>query len=1055
MIMKKSTFLRTGILGWSIFLHCCCSTVLAQYNKPLFSSNTLFIYNQDRQLPQNSIRSMCFDKWGFLWVATTDGLARFDGRTFKVYPQESKYANIRGFVPVNKDTIFAFPVSEGNVIVISKGNAVKPVDFDKDKYGLPAFGSFCFLPFEKAKCASSKEQAQLYQNLEINNSNNNTFLYSKDTFCAIMLKNYAGNNRTLNILTKPCLVTPSGITIPNGETITLINTTFVSLSNTKKSLSLYNLKGKIKDLPLPQSNGGQWTLYQSENSRQFFLACGGLLYQVEQNKTTGDLMYTCLLDNFIPTSVSMIINNNNNMLLVATLNDGLYVYKRNKAISLIDSTNKNINNSFYTQVVMPDNRTILTGTNKLFSDSGFIKTLPQLKNLQERVGIRDSRNNYWYINADTLIKNTVPGITGSRLKFGLREITYIFEDHKKRIWISGDNDWGYFANGGNDFTDMNLLKNYKRFDSIGRIYSILEKKDGSFLLGGSKGIFAYNPDQPKNGYSLYGLKDIEVRHIEIDTITGQIWAGTKGKGICSFKDNGKTISFFPQDRYGSMRTVHHFLTDKNGMTWISTNDGLFVTTRKSLLEFDSTGKGNPFYYKYSKTDGLITNEFNGACENPMVLLPDGYLSISSINGLARINTAEFRNPFSGGSLFLENKTASGAIVLDNGSTYTLNHNNNSNINFTLNFADWNEDYNIETSYRFGNSDDSSQTKWQPLAGDYTINFPYLATGNYLLTVRKRTGFGSNDYIYSAITIKVIPLWYETKWFYISLLLPLLLLVQLIVHLRNRNLKKANLLLNTRITNATIQLEDTNAELTQLNDTKNRLITLFNHDLSVPLFYVNQMMGQMAEDEKLRSVAPSFTENMLIMTNTMSDLNVLMGDLLYWVKIQQHNLSLELEEDAVDVFKIIDRTLNLFKFRIESNNIKVTTEIEKPIIIITDERLFLSILYNVISNAIKFTKTGFLNIRLFTNVATTNQFSLIFENSTLTKEKTASLNSAITDSDIAGTEAVQSRGIGLLLVEDFASMLDFTINYKFNDNGIFTVLIRGNINKDKPDKELLV
>jgi len=991
---------------------------------------------------------MCFDKWGFLWVATTDGLARFDGRTFKVYPQESKYANIRGFVPINEDSIFAFTVTGENVIVISKGNAGRPIAFSKEKYGYPILESFCFLPFDMARCTTAEAQNEF--NYNTRNIYNSTYRYNKDTFCAIVENNGTGNNRTLNILSKPCLITPSAIKVLNSESITLINTTFVSLSNTKKCLSLYNFKGKIKDLPLPKSNGGQWTLYQSENNRQFFLGCGGLLYQVKQNETTGDLIYTCLLDNFIPTSVSMIVNHHNNMLLVATLNDGLYVYKKNKAISLVDTSNKNINNSFYTQVLMPDNKTILTGINKLFNDGGFIRALSPLKNVPERLGLRDSHNNYWYMDADTLIKTTIPGITGTRLKFGLRDVTYIFEDRKKRIWISGDNDWGYFANGGNDFTDINLLKDYKRFDSIGRIYSIAEKKDGSFLLGGSKGIFTYNPDQPQNGYTLYGLKDIEVRHIEIDPITGHIWAGTKGKGICSIKDDGKTISFFPLDRYGSMRTVHYFLTDKNGMTWISTNDGLFVTTRNSLLEFDSTGKGNPFYYKYSKTDGLITNEFNGACQNPMVLLPDGYLFISSLNGLVKINTAEFTNPFSDGKLFLENKTTAGTIALNNGSTFTLNHSNNSNINFTVHFADWNEDFNIETSYRFSNSDDSSQTKWQPLTGEYTINFPYLATGNYLLTVKRRTGFGGNDYIYTAVTIKVIPLWYETKWFYISLLLPILLLVQLIVHLRNRNLKKANLLLNTRITKATEQLEDTNAELTQLNDTKNRLITLFNHDLSVPLFYVNQMMDQMTEDKQLQDVAPSFTENMSIMSTTMADLNVLMGDLLYWVKMQQHNLSLELEENTVDALKIINRTLNLFKFRIESNNIRVTTEIEKPIIIVTDERLFSSILYNVISNAIKFTKTGFLNIRLFTSTENANQFSLIFENSTVLKEKAASLNSAITDTDIAGTEAIQSRGIGLLLVEDFASMLGFTINYKFNDNGIFTVLIRGFINTNKPE-----
>src|SRR5689334_12702134 len=43
----------------------------------------------DQGLSQSSISSITQDRYGYLWVATLDGLNRYDGREFKIY----KHAN--------------------------------------------------------------------------------------------------------------------------------------------------------------------------------------------------------------------------------------------------------------------------------------------------------------------------------------------------------------------------------------------------------------------------------------------------------------------------------------------------------------------------------------------------------------------------------------------------------------------------------------------------------------------------------------------------------------------------------------------------------------------------------------------------------------------------------------------------------------------------------------------------------------------------------------------------------------------------------------------------
>ena len=42
-------------------------------------------YGSDDGLPNDNISALAFDREGFLWVGTTDGLARFDGRRFEVF----------------------------------------------------------------------------------------------------------------------------------------------------------------------------------------------------------------------------------------------------------------------------------------------------------------------------------------------------------------------------------------------------------------------------------------------------------------------------------------------------------------------------------------------------------------------------------------------------------------------------------------------------------------------------------------------------------------------------------------------------------------------------------------------------------------------------------------------------------------------------------------------------------------------------------------------------------------------------------------------------------
>jgi ligand-binding sensor domain-containing protein/two-component sensor histidine kinase len=67
------------------FFSCCTSNVFCQ------SENTVIVkkYTQKDGLSSYHVRKIIQDKWGFIWIATQDGICRFDGSTFVNYSKNS------------------------------------------------------------------------------------------------------------------------------------------------------------------------------------------------------------------------------------------------------------------------------------------------------------------------------------------------------------------------------------------------------------------------------------------------------------------------------------------------------------------------------------------------------------------------------------------------------------------------------------------------------------------------------------------------------------------------------------------------------------------------------------------------------------------------------------------------------------------------------------------------------------------------------------------------------------------------------------------------------
>jgi ligand-binding sensor domain-containing protein len=75
--------------------HICVTCCLLVAGTASFAQSTQTIFYTTRDgLPSNSIYRCVIDKQGFLWIATENGLSKFDGKNFKTYSTAHGLADI-------------------------------------------------------------------------------------------------------------------------------------------------------------------------------------------------------------------------------------------------------------------------------------------------------------------------------------------------------------------------------------------------------------------------------------------------------------------------------------------------------------------------------------------------------------------------------------------------------------------------------------------------------------------------------------------------------------------------------------------------------------------------------------------------------------------------------------------------------------------------------------------------------------------------------------------------------------------------------------------------
>ncbi|GMQ24181.1 hypothetical protein Aoki45_08630 [Algoriphagus sp. oki45] len=235
---------------------------------------------------------------------------------------------------------------------------------------------------------------------------------------------------------------------------------------------------------------------------------------------------------------------------------------------------------------------------------------------------------------------------------------------------------------------------------------------------------------------------------------------------------------------------------------------------------------------------------------------------------------------------------------------------------------------------------------------------------------------------------------------------------------HRNLKKthADLLVQQQKSESqNLELEAKSKELSEINETKNKLFSILGHDLKGPIGQVKSVMDLMIREQLDQE---EFMELIGYLKNDIDTVDFTLNNTLKWSVAQMEGF--EIKSVQFDLAKIIENVLALLQHSIKKKNLVVFNQTGANILVLGEPESVEVSIRNIINNAIKFSNPGdAITIYTEKDKSWVNLFILDqgvgMEKKQL--EKLLSDNYSLTKSQ-PGTLKEKGSGLGLQLVKEF-------------------------------------
>jgi len=230
--------------------------------------------------------------------------------------------------------------------------------------------------------------------------------------------------------------------------------------------------------------------------------------------------------------------------------------------------------------------------------------------------------------------------------------------------------------------------------------------------------------------------------------------------------------------------------------------------------------------------------------------------------------------------------------------------------------------------------------------------------------------------------------------------------------------------------------------------KSEFLANMSHELRTPLNSLLILSKDLSENKK-KNLFQDQVESADIIYKSGHDLLMLINEVLDLSKIEAGKMSVNAERIALKDFG--NRLMQDFKHHADQKNLNLTYNIDNdcPETIHTDSQRLHQILKNLISNAIKFTEKGSVNVRIQKHSDTSIIFSVTDTGIGVSEDKQMAIFEAFQQADGGTSRKYGGTGLGLSISKELAKLLggEIKIQSKVNQGSTFSLIVPMEISSD--------
>lgn len=768
-------------------------------------------------LPHNGINTISQTSDGYLWIGTWEGLARFNGRDFKIYTRGSSV----GLPDSSIKSLTSTP--SGKLLVAGARGGLSERNISNQwspKTSATTMINHAIYDRDNNLWLALEGKGLVFRNTES----------GQDTVIINNIRGYKivqDSEDTIWVATNKGLFSVKNKTLVRyfGETYGLPNVPVLALLITKnKQLivgtqqGVYKLKdGFFQPLHTLLTHERISSLLQ-DNAENLWLGTDnhGIFRLISSNNKLEQLDDKNGLPN---NNVSSLYQDIEQSIWVGT-NSGLFRLREAPFITV--TTEQGLSGNYIRSVLSHSDGSLWVGSSKGLNQiiKGKISTinlLHQDKQLSvlslaetpEKQVLVGTYNQGLFI----VTNNELHKVMSTENGLPSNEIRTILSDSTNQLWLGT-------ASGLVKITPDNSIEVFNKQSGLPAsfIMALIEDGNGRIWIGTGDGIASYNKGTIQT-YRLNEQFDAEYAfgfYLEKNSL----WMATD-RGLININLTTNEMSAVTKEHGLPVDKIFQIVIDNNNTFWLTSNRGVISITREQINNVIQHKNKHIDYRLFAEGVGLLSSQANGGSTPAATLHHDGSVWIATANGVSHVNQerlqrmAETRIPVAIEQLKVDGTfyPLSSTVTLPKGASRV-----------TIHYAGLS--YLMAKHIEYQTQLIGFDRQWQNKNNQTFTEFTNLAPGQYTFNMRAKYPDGKWQENIATIRFTIAPYYWQTAFFKLFILMSICLSLYTLYRYRMLTIERSQLKLKKLVAQQTIELQK-QAELFSYQATHDQLTGLFN------------------------------------------------------------------------------------------------------------------------------------------------------------------------------------------------------------------------------------